>query len=98
MKINENKAFGYDSIGLGVNDYAVAKIENHSLPAGNSIAIGPNIKINNKNCILIGSDLKSEHDYQLIIGNTEVKVTRELTDNEFNDFRSILISIICGQT
>jgi hypothetical protein len=44
-------------------------------------------------CVLIGPGLKSTKDNQLIIGNDEVQVNRELTDEEFQELFDIFRTI-----
>ena len=66
-------------------------------PGKNCFIIGDGIECSHNNCVILGSGIKSTHDYQLIIGNKEVKVSRQLTEEEFQEIRGLLLKIACWQ-
>ena len=63
--------------------------QHNTIPKG-SILIGYDIKCMHDNCILIGSGLVSDREFQIKIGNREVQVSRDLCDDEWNDLMTEL--------
>jgi len=72
-------------------------IENSESPqpdcSKNNVIVGQSADSKYNNCILIGNGLEATEDYQLVIGNSVVKITRRMTEEEFeliyDTFRSI---------
>jgi len=56
----------------------------------NNVVIGLGSTCEHNNCVIIGSDLKSARDYQLIIGNAEVRVSRQMTAMEYAELCMVL--------
>lgn len=50
------------------------------------VVVGPRNYTNHKCCVLIGSDLTSSEDYQVIIGNTNVTLSRVMSDDDYKAF------------
>ncbi len=47
------------------------------------------------NCVVIGSNIESTEDFQLIVGNSKIQATRKLTEDEYKTIRDTM-RIIAG--
>lgn len=71
MKDYDNIAFGEkagESITTGVMNVIIGANSDTGIHSG---------------CVLIGTNLKAERDYQIKIGNNEVEISRQMTAEEF---------------
>ena len=60
------------------------------------IAIGKNTSVTHENSIVLGSDISSDHDFQIKIGDGDVSKIRNITAMEFNAFRDALNNVTEG--
>ena len=58
-----------------------------------NILIGSNIECKHHHCVVIGSFLHTTKDYQMLVGNKEVTLSRELTDEEWQKMYEIFLDI-----
>jgi len=65
-------------------------------PGKNNVIIGDGSTCTHNNCVLIGTNIISTEDYEIVVGNEKVSVSRKMTENEFAEIRAILISIAKG--
>lgn len=86
------------NIGFGFSTVMDTKTGSGCVPMGNltscrgsmNVVIGPGNVADHNHCVLIGSDLKTSEDYQLIIGNRKIQTSRLMTEPEFKEVYSIL--------
>lgn len=60
----------------------------------NNILIGFNATSEFDSCVVIGVNLKATKSNQIIIGNSEVQASRELSDDEFESLKETLQQIL----
>jgi len=58
-----------------------------------NVLIGPYIDCMHDECVVIGSNLKTTHDRQLLIGNQEITTSRTMTDDEFKRLYTLFAEI-----
>lgn len=61
--------------------------------AKDCVVIGTNNYSDHEKCVLIGHGLKSTDHNQLIIGNSKVTTSREMTDDEFKEIRAVFLGL-----
>lgn len=79
-----------------MNDDNVFSIGIRNATGFNSLVIGIGNLCTHNNCVLIGSNLKSDHDYQMKIGNVVVSVTRTMTDDEYQEIETTIKALHGG--
>lgn len=62
----------------------VAQIGASRAVGNNSVIIGPSNLCTHDNCVMIGSNLRSDHDFQIKIGNCQIETSRQMTQEEFD--------------
>lgn len=65
----------------------------YSTPS-NNVVIGLGSDSMYRNCVVIGVNIASTEDNQLIIGNDTVTASRNITDDEFNTILNAFSSVI----
>ena len=62
-----------------------------------NILIGKNARANGfHHCVVIGHDVEATKDYQLIIGNSEIEGTRDITDAEYQEMLKMFTALVMG--
>ena len=62
--------------------------------AARCIVIGQYSESDHEDCIVIGNNLKTTAPRQLVIGNSTVQVSRQMTDEEYQSLYETLRSIV----
>ena len=60
----------------------------------NNVVIGVGSNSTHDNCIIIGTELTSDYDYQVKVGNSVYNKSREMTVDEFKDLYGAICDII----
>ena len=79
-----------------MSDYKVVSIGASNATGRDNLIIGIGSLSTHNNCVLIGHNLKSDHDYQMKIGNSVVDVSRTMTEQEYEDIVSTIKDIQWG--
>lgn len=79
-----------------MSDYKVVSIGISNATGFNNLIIGVGNLCTHNNCVLIGHNLKSDHDYQMKIGNVVVSVTRDMTEDEYQEIATTIKALHGG--
>jgi len=59
-----------------------------------NVVIGVDNECKHNHCVLIGTNLKTTEDYQLLIGNKKIQTSRVLTVAEYKEIKSSLDNLL----
>ena len=99
--VNKNSAAGwFMPFGITLNSGCVvyrsewADFVNKTRPAKKSVVIGNGCTSDHKYAVVIGSNVSSDKDYQLKIGSNGIQLSRDISQDEFDEIRKVFATLI----